>query len=94
MAGRFFGGLDLYLVGALAVAVGTSAPEIATAVAALIHPIAANFTEALVGLGFGAAVTVLVYPGPKGVMKRRRGAVLILLWIAFVLAQLQARGAT
>lgn len=61
-------------------------------VAALIHPISANFNEALVGLGFGAAVTVLVYPGPKGIMKRRRGAVLILLWIAYILAQLQTQG--
>ena len=116
-------GLDLYLVGALAVAVGTSAPEIATAVvaqlrrhgeitlgvilgsnifnglfiipvAALIHPIPANFNEAVIGLGFGAVVAALVYPGPKGLMTRRRGAVLILLWFAYILAQLQARGAT
>ena len=116
-------GLDLYLVGALVVAVGTSAPEIATAaiaqirrhseitlgvilgsnifnglfivpVAATIHPIPAIFSEAAVGLGFGAAVAALVYPGPKGALTRRRGAVLILLWIAYILAQVQARGAT
>ena len=113
-------GLDLYLVGALVVAVGTSAPEIATAVAAqlrrhgeitlgvilgsnifnglfivpvaaLMHPIAASFNEAVIGLGFGVVVTALVYPGPKGLMTRRRGAVLILLWLAYIAAQLQAR---
>ncbi|MBM3566102.1 MAG: sodium:calcium antiporter, partial [Alphaproteobacteria bacterium] len=113
-------GLDLYLVGALVVAIGTSAPEIATAVtaqlrrhgeitlgvilgsnifnglfivpvAALIHPIAARFGEAVVGLGFGAAVVALVYPGPKGLMTRRRGAVLVILWLAYILAQTQAR---
>lgn len=115
-------GLDLYLIGALMVAIGTSAPEIATAVAALrhrrgeitlgvilgsnifnglfvvpvaamIHPISAIFSEAAVGLGFGAAVTVLIYPGPTGILKRRRGATLVLLWIAFILAQLQVRSA-
>ncbi len=115
-------GLDLYLVGALAVAVGTSAPEIATAVvaqlrrqgeitlgvilgsnifnglfivpiAALIHPIDTRFNEAAIGLGFGAAVATLVYPGAKGLMTRRRGAVLIVLWLAYILAQLQARPA-
>lgn len=115
-------GLDLYLVGALAVAVGTSAPEIATAVtaqlrrhgeitlgvilgsnifnglfivpvAALIHPIEARFNEAVIGLGFGAVVTTLVYPGAKGLMTRRRGAVLILLWLAYMVAQLQAKPA-
>ena len=63
-------------------------------IAALIHPIPANFNEAVIGLGFGAAVAALVYPGPKGLMTRRRGAVLILLWFAYILAQLQARGAT
>ncbi len=115
-------GLDLYLVGALAVAVGTSAPEIATAVAAqlrrhgeitlgvilgsnifnglfivpvaaLIHPIDANFNEAVIGLGFGAVVAALVYPGAKGLMTRRRGAILILLWLAYIVAQLQAKPA-
>ena len=112
-------GLDLYLVGALVVAVGTSAPEIATAiaaqlrrhgeitlgvilgsnifnglfivpVAALIHPISANFNETAIGLGFGAAVAALVYPGPKGLMTQRRGAVLVVLWLAYILAQLQS----
>ncbi|MCC7016505.1 MAG: sodium:calcium antiporter [Rhodospirillales bacterium] len=116
-------GIDLYLVGALAIAVGTSAPEIATAVVAqirrhgeitlgvilgsnifnglfvvplatLIHPITAVFNEAAVGLGFGAAVTALVYPGAKGALTRRRGAVLILLWVAYILAQFRARGTT
>lgn len=114
-------GLDLYLVGALIVAIGTSAPEIATAVvaqirrhgeitlgvilgsnifnglfivpvAAAVHPIPTAFGEAVVGLGFGAAVVAFTYPGPKGTMTRRRGVMLILLWIAFVLAQMQARG--
>jgi len=104
------------------VAVGTSAPEIATAVAAqlrrhgeitlgvilgsnifnslfivpvaaLIHPIDARFDQAAIGLGFGAAVTALVYPGPKGLMTRRRGAVLLILWLAYILAQLRARTA-
>jgi hypothetical protein len=60
----------------------------------MIHPISAIFSEAAVGLGFGAAVTVLIYPGPTGILKRRRGATLVLLWIAFILAQLQVRSAT
>jgi cation:H+ antiporter len=114
-------GLDLYLVGALAVAIGTSAPEIAMAAAAqihrhgeitlgvilgsnifnglfivpvatAIHPIPAAFKETAIGLGFGAVVVAFTYPGPKGVMTRRRGVVLILPWVAFVLAQTQARG--
>ena len=46
------------------------------------------------GLGLVcAAITALVYPGPKALMTRRRGAVLILLWFAYILAQLQARPA-
>ncbi|MBM3582407.1 MAG: hypothetical protein FJX37_10650 [Alphaproteobacteria bacterium] len=42
---------------------------------------------------FSAAVVAVIYPGPKGVVTRRRGVVPILLWVAFVLVQAQARGA-
>lgn len=60
------------------------------AVAAILHPIAVDWREASVALGFGIAALVFAYPARTGVIGRGRGAALLLLYASFVVAQLRS----
>jgi cation:H+ antiporter len=58
-------------------------------VAAIIHPIAVRWQDVAVGLGFGALAIVVIYPPQHGGIDRRRGAILLAIYVAFVVALLQ-----
>lgn len=106
-------GIDPFVIGATLVAIGTSAPELATmvvsrlrghdevglgtmlgsnifnglfiiAIAACIHPITISFHEAAAGLGFGLISSAFVFPGATGRLDRRRGALLVVLYLAYI----------
>jgi cation:H+ antiporter len=106
-------GLDEFVVAASIVAVGTSVPELATAIvakwrghdavglgtvlgsnifnglfiiaiSALIHPIAAAWNDAALALAFGAAAVLAAHPGRSGYLGRGRGALLLLLYGAYL----------
>jgi cation:H+ antiporter len=108
-------GLSEFVIGATVVAVGTSVPELATAlisklrghdevglgtvlgsnifnglfivaVAALIHPIAFDAASVRVALAFGLVAVMLTLPGKSGYIGRGRGLLLLLLYIAYVVA--------
>jgi cation:H+ antiporter len=64
------------------------------AVAALIHPIVIGWREVAVGLGFGILVVLACYPGRAGVIERRRGALLLALYAAYLVTILQLGPAT
>lgn len=111
-------GIDAFIVGATVVAVGTTVPELATAViaklrghdevglgtilgsnifngmfivavAAMLHPIAVNWREAAAALVFGFAALVFAYPTHGGVIERRRGVLLLVLYGVYVATILQ-----
>jgi cation:H+ antiporter len=113
-------GVDEFVVGATVVAVGTSAPELATAVvsrirghdeiglgtilgsnifnglfivgvAATITPIAIPWREAAVALTIGLAALALVVPSRSGVIERRRGMLLLGLYVVYLAAVVHAR---
>jgi cation:H+ antiporter len=102
-------GVDEFVIGATVVAIGTSVPELATAmvaalrghsevglgtilgsnifnglfiigVAAVIHPIAVDWHELAVALGFGLLAVALTFPTRGGVIERRRGVLLLVLY--------------
>jgi cation:H+ antiporter len=106
-------GMSEFIIGSTIVAIGTSAPELATAViaklrghdeiglgtllgsnifnglwivptAALIFPIAVAWDEVAKALVFGVAAMVLAFPPRSGVLGRGRGAVLLLLFVAYL----------
>lgn len=108
-------GLSEFIIGATVVAVGTSVPELATAlisklrghdevglgtvlgsnifnglfivaVAALIHPIAFEASSVRVALAFGLVAVMLTLPGKSGYIGRGRGLLLLLLYVAYVVA--------
>lgn len=108
-------GLSEFIIGATVVAVGTSVPELATAlisklrghdevglgtvlgsnifnglfivaVAALIHPIAFEASSVRVALAFGLVAVMLTLPGKSGYIGRGRGMLLVLLYVAYVVA--------
>jgi cation:H+ antiporter len=110
-------GVDAFVVGGVIVAMGTSAPELATAVVAklrghdevglgtilgsnifnglwivgvvaVIHPIVAPFHEVALVLMFGIVTVAASYPARSGLIERRRGFVLLALYLAYVLAVL------
>jgi cation:H+ antiporter len=107
-------GIDAFVVGATIVAIGTSVPELATAViaklrghdeislgailgsnifnglgivalAAVIHPIRVGWQDVAPALAFGIAVLLAAYPRRDGLIDRRRGAVLLGLYAAYLL---------
>jgi cation:H+ antiporter len=113
-------GVDEFVVGATVVAVGTSAPELATAVvsrirghdeiglgtilgsnifnglfivgvAATITPIAIPWREAAVALTIGLAALALVVPSRSGVIERRRGMLLLGLYVVYMAAVVHTR---
>lgn len=108
-------GLSEFIIGATVVAVGTSVPELATAlisklrghdevglgtvlgsnifnglfivaVAALIHPIAFEASSVRIALAFGLVAVMLTLPGKSGYIGRGRGLLLLLLYVAYVVA--------
>lgn len=111
-------GIDEFIVGATIVAVGTSVPELATAViaklrghdeiglgtilgsnifngifiigiAAVIHPITVAWREVVTALLFGVMALVFIYPTRQGFIERRRGALLLVLYVAYLATILQ-----
>ncbi len=108
-------GLSEFVIGATVVAVGTSVPELATAlisklrghdevglgtvlgsnifnglfivaVAALIHPIVFDASSVRAALAFGLVAVMLTLPGKSGYIGRGRGVLLLLLYVAYVVA--------
>lgn len=59
-------------------------------VAAVIHPIAVAPRDVLVAAGFGLAAVALVFPAKDGSIRRNRGLVLLLLYIAYLGSVLMA----
>jgi cation:H+ antiporter len=113
-------GLDAFVIGATVVALGTSVPELATAVlakarghqevalgtvlgsnifnglfvvglAAVLHPMRLAFPSVAAGLITGAVVTACAYPPASGVLGRRRGALLLAVYVVYVAVLLQLR---
>ncbi len=111
-------GIDPFLVGATLVAIGTSAPELATvvisrirghdevglgtilgsnifnglvvvALAAIINPIPINWSEVSTGLVFGFVTSICLFPLKSGLIERRRGALMLALYAAYVGVLLQ-----
>lgn len=115
-------GIGEFVVGATVVALGTTAPELATAlvaklrghdevglgtllgsnifnglfivaVAAVIHPIAVAWHEVTVALGFGLVALALAFPWRDGALDRRRGVLLLALYIVYIAALFQLQPA-
>lgn len=111
-------GINEFIIGATIVAVGTSAPELATAliakfrghdevglgtilgsnifnggfivsVAAVIHPITVKWQSVAITLAFGFAAVAFVYPPRSGFIGRRRGILLLALYLAYIIAAFQ-----
>jgi cation:H+ antiporter len=106
-------GLGEFVIGATVVAVGTSMPELATAViaklrghdelglgtvlgsnifnglwivavAAIITPITVSWQTVGIGLGFGVITVAFLFPGRDGLLTRKRGALLLALYMVYV----------
>lgn len=111
-------GIDEFIIGATIVAIGTSAPELATtliakwrghdevglgtvlgsnifngllvvAIAAIIHPIIVPWRDVAATLVFGVIALVFVYPPRHGFIERRRGILLLALYVGYVTTILQ-----
>jgi cation:H+ antiporter len=103
--------LGEFVIDEIVVAIGTSMPELATAViapvrgheeidlgtvqgsnlfnglwivavAAIITPIAVAWQA--VGLGFGVVTVACLFPGRNGLLTRKRGALLLALYVVYV----------
>jgi cation:H+ antiporter len=115
-------GIDEFVIGATIVAVGTTAPELATmlvaklrghddvglgtilgsnifnglfiaGIAATIHPIAVEWRQSVVALVFGILALALSYPTGQGFIERRRGVILLVLYVVYLATILQYRTA-
>lgn len=111
-------GMDQFIIGASIVALGTSAPELATtliaklrghdeislgtilgsnifngifivAVAAIIHPITVPLREVIMALLFGLMALMLTYPTRAGFIDRKRGVLLLMLYVVYLATILQ-----
>lgn len=111
-------GIDEFVIGATLVAMGTSAPELATALvaklrghdevgvgtllgsnifngllivstAAMIYPIQISRTEVGFGLLFGFLTTLAIMSGKSGMLRRERGLLLLMLYVAYLGLTLQ-----
>jgi len=111
-------GIDQFIIGATIVAVGTSAPELATSiiaklrghdevglgailgsniynglfivgVAATIHPITVDWREIAIALVFGVVALALTFPTGRGFIDRRRGVILLVLYLVYLATILQ-----
>lgn len=54
------------------------------AVAAILYPITVNWREVAVALVFGLVAVVFAYPTHKGVIERRRGILLLVLYVIYL----------
>lgn len=59
------------------------------AVAAIIHPITVAWREVAVALAFGLVALVFTYPSRTGLIERRRGVLLLVLYAAYLATILQ-----
>ncbi len=59
------------------------------AVAAIIHPITVVWREVVITLVFGLVALVFTYPSRKGFIERRRGVLLLVLYVAYLAIILQ-----
>lgn len=59
------------------------------AVAAVIHPITVNEREVILTLMFGLMALLFSYPNRKGFIGRRRGVLLLMLYISYLLTIFQ-----
>lgn len=59
------------------------------AIAAIIHPIIVAWREVAITLVFGFVALILTYPSRKGFIERRRGVLLLLLYVACLTTILQ-----
>jgi cation:H+ antiporter len=113
-------GVGEFLIGATVVAIGTSAPELATtvisklrghdeiglgtivgsnifnglfvvAIAAIIHPIVVPWREVATALAFGVVALMVTWPPRSGFIERRRGVVLLVLYVGWLATILQNR---
>ncbi|MBD2327594.1 calcium/sodium antiporter [Alkalinema sp. FACHB-956] len=111
-------GIDEFVIGATLVAMGTSVPELATAIiskvrgheeiglgtilgsnifnslwvvgiAAILFPITVNWQEVAIALVFGLLSIAFTFPSSNGLIERRRGVLLLLLYAVYVVAILQ-----
>jgi cation:H+ antiporter len=107
-------GLGEFVIGATVVAVGTSVPELATAViaklrghdeiglgtvlgsnifnglwivavTAIITPITVSWQTVGIGLGFGVMTVAFLFPGRNGLLTRKRGAILLSLYVVYMI---------
>jgi len=115
-------GVPEFIIGATIVAVGTSVPELATAViaklrrhdevglgtilgsniynglfivgvAATIHPIVVGWRASATALVFGIVALALTFPTGQGLIERRRGVILLVLYAVYLGTILQHRAA-
>jgi cation:H+ antiporter len=106
-------GVDEFIIAATVVAVGTSAPELATAIVAklrghdeiglgtilgsnifngifiiavlaIIHPIAVHWRDVIISLVFGLLAVACCYPQRSGLIRRRRGVLLLALFCVYM----------
>lgn len=111
-------GIGEFVIGAVVVAIGTSAPELATAVIAklrghdevgigtllgsnifnglfivaipaLISPYTLSVSRVEPALLFGVIATVFMFPSRSGMIERRRGVLLLVIYLVFVAVSLQ-----
>ena len=59
------------------------------AVAAMIHPITVPWREVAIALAFGLVALVFAYPTRKGFIERRRGVLLLMLYVVYLATILQ-----
>ena len=59
------------------------------AVAAMIHPIIVPWREVAIALAFGLVALVFAYPTRKGFIERRRGVLLLMLYVVYLATILQ-----
>lgn len=59
--------------------------------AAVLSPMAITFASVAAGLATGAVLTACVYPPATGILGRRRGALLVALYIVYIVVLLQSR---
>ena len=64
------------------------------AIAATIHPIDIDWRAVFAALVFGVVAVACSYPARDGFIERRRGFILVVLYIAYVTTVLQMAGGT
>lgn len=60
-------------------------------VASVISPITINFKEVAIALLSGLLAVILSFPNRQGVIEKKRGAILLVLYVVYIMAILQRR---